>query len=271
MRTLTLAVAVSLLLAPATRTAAQDSTAPASPPVVATGQQQNPPAAVGEEAAKPRGSFFSSLGHNLADDVKHIPRRNSVYWLAGGIAAAYAIHPADKTLNARLLGHSNPFVLGDYIGSAFTIGAAGMAAYTVGRMSNSPRAEHLGMDEVEGVLLAEGISEGMKQIVRRKRPVPPSGKLHSGFSMPSGHATISFTAATILQQHLGYKAGIPTYLVASYVAMSRLHDNVHWASDVVMGAATGVIIGRSVTWHGRNFYGQLQPEPGGFAIAIATR
>ena len=40
---------------------------------------------------------------------------------------------------------------------------------------------------------------------------------------------------------------------------------------VVMGAATGVIIGRSVTWHGRNFYGQLQPEPGGFAIAIATR
>ena len=53
--------------------------------------------------------------------------------------------------------------------------------------------------------------------------------------------------------------------------MSRLHDNVHWASDVVMGAATGIIIGRSVTWHGRNFYGQLQPTPGGFAVAIATR
>src|SRR5258705_1608226 len=148
MRTLTLAVAVSLLLAPATRTAAQDSTAPASPPVVATGQQQNPPAAVGEEAAKPRGSFFSSLGHNLADDVKHIPRRNSVYWLAGGIAAADAIHPADKTLNARLLGHSNPFVLGDYIGSPLTIGAAGMAPSPLGRRSNAPRAQHLAIAQV---------------------------------------------------------------------------------------------------------------------------
>ena len=271
MRTLTLAVAVTLLLASATRTAAQDSTIPASSSAAVAQQQQNPPAAVGEEGAKPTRGFFSSLGHNLADDVKHIPRRNSVYWLAGGIAAAYAVHPADRTLNAHLVGHSNPFVLGDYIGAMFTIGGAGMAAYTIGRLNHSPRAEHLGMDEVEGVLLAEGISEGAKQIVRRKRPVPPSGPLHSGFSMPSGHATISFTAATILQQHLGYKAGVPTYLIASYVAMSRLHDNVHWASDVVMGAAAGIIIGRSVTWHGRNFYGQLQPTPGGFAVAIATR
>lgn len=254
--------------------------APADPPTTniaavpaqgAPPPAQGAPAAVGEAAAKPTRGFFSSLGHNLGDDLKHIPRRNSVYWLAGGIAAAYAVHPADQTLNARLVGHSNPFVLGDYIGSAFTIGAAGLAAYTFGRMDNAPRAEHLGMDEIEGVLLAEGISEGMKQVVRRKRPVPPSGKLHSGFSMPSGHATISFTAATILQQHLGYKAGIPTYLVASYVAMSRLHDNVHWASDVVMGAATGIIIGRSVTWHGRNFYGELQPVPGGAAVAFSTR
>src|SRR5207244_12140365 len=109
------------------------------------------------------------------------------------------------------------------------------------------------------------------ECVRRQRPVPPSGILHSGSSMRSGRPTITFTAATILQQHLWYKAGIPTYLIASYVAMSRLHDNVHWASDVVMGAATGVMIGRSVTWHGRNFYGQLQPVPGGVGVSVSTK
>jgi membrane-associated phospholipid phosphatase len=244
--------------------AAQSQTQTTNPPPTGT-------VAAGEEAAKPRRGFFSALGHNLGDDVKHIPRRNSAYWLAGGIGAAFAVHPIDHTLNARLAPHSGVFAAGDYIGSVFTIGAAGMAAYTFGRLANYPRTEHLGMDEVEGVLLAEGISEGMKQVVRRKRPVPPTGPLHSGFSMPSGHATATFTAATILQQHLGYKAAIPTYLVATYVAMSRLHDNVHFASDVVMGAATGIIIGRSVTWHGRNFYGQLQPTPGGIAVAFATR
>ncbi len=127
------------------------------------------------------------------------------------------------------------------------------------------------MDEIEGALLSEGIVESAKAVIRRPRPTQPSGSLHSGYSMPSGHATMSFTAATILQQHLGYKAGVPTYLVASYVAMSRLHDNVHYLSDVVMGAATGIIIGRSVTWHGRNFYGELQPAPGGAAVVISSR
>src|SRR5882672_8025065 len=248
---------------------AQDTTKPVDP--TPPDQSQGPPAAVGEQGAKPTRGFFSALGHNLADDVKHIPRRNSAYWMAGGAALAFAVHPADRTLNAHLVGHSNPFVAGDYIGSMFTIGGAGMAAYIFGRAKGYSRTEHLGMDEVEGVLLAEGISEGMKQVVRRKRPVPPSGKLHSGFSMPSGHATITFTAATILQQHLGYKAGVPTYLIASYVAMSRLHDNVHWASDVVMGAATGIMIGRSVTWHGRNFYGSPVLVPGGGAILSAAR
>ena len=73
----------------------------------------------------------------------------------------------------------------------------------------------------------------------------------------------------MLQQHLGYKAGIPTYLLASYVAMSRLHDNRHFASDIVFGAATGIVVGRSVTWHGRNFWGatpMVVPVPGGFAM-----
>jgi len=231
---------------------------------------QKPPAAVGE-ATKPTRGFFSALGHNLADDVKHIPRRNSVYWLAAGAGLALAVHPEDHEINAHLVGHSNPFVAGRAIGQMPTLLGAGAAAYVVGRMKDMPRLEHLGMDEIEAILLAEGIVEGAKQIARRDRPLALDGTRQSGFSFPSGHATMTFAAATVLQQHLGYKAAIPTYLVASYVAMSRLHDNRHFASDVAMGAATGIIIGRSVTWHGRNFYGSLQPTLGGAEIVLARR
>src|SRR5437899_10357442 len=115
------------------------------------------------------------------------------------------------------------------------------------------------------------MSETEKFIFPRRRPIDPSGHQSPGYSLPSGHATLTFAAATVLQQHLGYKAGIPTYLIASYVAMSRLHDNRHYASDVVFGAATGIVIGRSVTWHGRNFYGSLMPVPGGAGIMISKR
>ena len=255
---------------PLTPAASVDQQQPAAP---ADQEQHTPPpntAAAGEEGHKETRGFFSSLGHNLVDDVKHIPRKNSVYWLVGGIGLAAAVHPMDHSFNQHLTSHTNYFVAGEQIGELYTILGAGLAAYTFGRAENYPRTEHLGMDEIEGVILSEGINEAAKQIIRRPRPTQPTGKLTSGFSMPSGHSAMTFTAATILQQHLGYKAGIPTYLIASYVAMSRLHDNVHYLSDVVMGAAEGIIIGRSVTWHGRNFYGDLQPVPGGVAIAFHT-
>ena len=81
----------------------------------------------------------------------------------------------------------------------------------------------------------------------------------------------TFAAATVLQQHLGYKAGVPTYLIASYVAASRLHDNRHFASDVIFGAATGIVVGRSVTWHGRNFYASPMLVPNGAGVLVQVK
>jgi membrane-associated phospholipid phosphatase len=124
------------------------------------------------------------------------------------------------------------------------------------------------MDEIEGQIIAGVIVLGLKETVRRERPVRADGTRPSGFSFPSGHATATFAAATVLQQHLGYKAGVPTYLVASYVAMSRLHENVHNASDVVFGAAIGIVVGRTVTWHGRNFYASPMLLPRGTGVIV---
>jgi membrane-associated phospholipid phosphatase len=234
----------------------------------------NQPAAVGEEGAKPRRHFLSALVHNLGDDVKHIPRRNSLYWVAGGTALALAIHPEDGKINRRFVGNSTVdtlFTPGKYIGNTGVFAAGALGTYIVGNAMDMPRIQHLGMDETEAMLLSEGISETAKLVFRRDRPTDATGHQSKGYSLPSGHATLTFAAATVLQQHLGYKAGIPTYLVASYVAMSRLHDNRHYASDVVAGAATGIIIGRSVTYHGRNFWTGPVVVPGGVEFVIAKR
>jgi len=252
--------------------AAQTSAA-AETAAAATAQgDQKPPAAIGEEGHKETGGFFSSLGHNLVDDVKHMPRRNSVYWLAGGTAMALAIHPYDGRINRRLLGKpglDKAFIPGKFIGNtAVVLGAAG-TTYLVGKAEHASRLQHLGMDLIEATIVGEGTAEIAKLVIRRDRPTNPDGNQSAGYSMPSGHATVTFAAATVLQQHLGYKAAIPTYLVASYVAMSRLHDNRHYASDVVMGAATGIIVGRSVTYHGRNFWGAAPAiVPGGMALLV---
>jgi membrane-associated phospholipid phosphatase len=214
----------------------------------------------------------SRLVHNLGDDIKHLPRRNSVYWLAGGAAASFAVHYADNSVNRRLTGSAAAdkfFVPGKYIGATEVQIAASLATMVFGSMQDKPRVEHLGMDLLEAQILTEGIVEGAKLAIRRQRPVNPDGSRAPGYSFPSGHAAVTFASATVLQQHLGWKAAVPTFTVAAYVATSRLHDNRHFLSDVVFGAATGIIVGRSVTWHGRNTYTiAFLPQPGGVSGRI---
>jgi membrane-associated phospholipid phosphatase len=265
MRSSALALVFTLL---STGAFAQNPPAPPADP-------QKPPAAVGEEGKKPTRNFASALVHNLGDDVKHLPRLNSVYWLAGGGALALAVHPADDNINRHFAGSGSAdkfWKPGQVIGNTAVLLGAGAASYIVGRAKKNDRVQHLGMDEIEAELLAAGLVFGIKESVRRERPSTAETSNATGFSFPSGHAASTFAAATVLQQHLGYKAGIPTYLIASYVAMSRLHENVHFASDVVFGAAVGIVVGRTVTWHGRNFYASpmLLPKGGGIVVTYAA-
>jgi membrane-associated phospholipid phosphatase len=240
-------------------------------------QTPDPPPAVQEPVqvtdASPQRSFVSSLVHQLGNDLKHIPRRNSLYWLAGGTVAALAVHPADDNINARLTGSEladGLFTPGKLLGSSPFILSAAAATYIVGRTRHQRRVRHLGMDLIESTILAEGLTQLIKVTARRDRPIHPDGRKNPGYSFPSGHATVTFAAATVLQQHLGWRAAVPTYLVATYVAMSRLHDNRHFASDVAFGATDGVIIGRAVTWHGRHFYAMPTMVPGGAGLMVSV-
>ena len=57
--------------------------------------------------------------------------------------------------------------------------------------------------------------------------------------------------------------------LATYVAMSRMHDNVHYLSDVDFGAAVGEISGRTITRHGpKNFALMPMIVPGGGGVAL---
>lgn len=90
------------------------------------------------------------------------------------------------------------------------------------------------------------ITYGMKRLVGRKRPLDTT---LGNPSLPSGHASIVFSAATIL----GYrypKLRIPLYIGAGLVSFSRVYLGRHYTSDVVVGAAIGTATGILV-WHNR--------------------
>jgi membrane-associated phospholipid phosphatase len=142
--------------------------------------------------------------------------------------------------------------------------------YLVGRYAMEPEAgtrtnkvSHLGFDLLRANILSQALTYGIKVAVRRDRP---TGEC---CAFPSGHASLTFASAAVLERHFGYRASWPMFLIAGYVATSRLTDNRHFASDVVFGSALGMASGWTVVGqHGRgSFTFYPVPVKGGLGVA----
>ena len=100
------------------------------------------------------------------------------------------------------------------------------------------------------VMIATGLVGGtMKAVFDRERP--NGGETDS---FPSFHAMISFATATYVHKTYGKKYGlaatIPAFLLAGLTTYPRMERERHFASDVMTGAALGIIISNVICeWH----------------------
>ena len=89
-------------------------------------------------------------------------------------------------------------------------------------------------------LVANGVTTIIfKKLIGRERPNGSNNR-----SMSSGHTSQSFAVAAVVNEIYGQNAGIVAYLIASLVGISRINDNDHYLSDVIVGAGMGTAIGR---------------------------
>jgi membrane-associated phospholipid phosphatase len=186
---------------------------------------------------------WGSLFTDTVGDFKRLPSRETAMWLGVGALGAFATHPADKSLTSELSGNAglhDPLEPGAIIGGTQYELAASLATFAIGRAKNSPTIATLGADLFRAQAVSELTSEALKFAFNRTRPDGTQ------YSFPSGHTAVSFASATVLQQHFGWKVGIPAYAVASYVAMSRMQMNRHYLSDVAFGAALGIASAKTV-------------------------
>jgi membrane-associated phospholipid phosphatase len=207
---------------------------------------------------RPAHTGFSALVRAIGSDFKAFPQRKSTWAiLAIGGAAAAAVHPADDDINNKLQesdGLKKAFKPGKYLGSTGVQVGASVGTYLIGRYakpggSKTNKWSHVGFDLLRAQVVSSTLTYGIKVSVRRDRP---TGEC---CSFPSGHATVTFATASVLERHFGYRASWPMWIIAGYVAASRLIDNRHFASDVVFGAAMGVASGWTVVGrHGRDTF-----------------
>lgn len=121
--------------------------------------------------------------------------------------------------------------LGEHGAIWIAIGLAGAAADATRR--------DLWLGAMRRVLLAYGVNQAIKVVVRRPRPAGKLAATHSELSFPSAHATTSFCAARMYA-----RLGLPLHPLAVALAASRLILKVHHPSDVVAGAALGTVLAR---------------------------
>jgi len=90
----------------------------------------------------------------------------------------------------------------------------------------------------DSLITATLLTEGLKRIVREKRPDNSERN-----SFPSGHATAAFAVAT-MEAHYHPNQAILWYTGAALISYSRVRLRRHYTQDVIAGAAIGFLTAR---------------------------
>jgi membrane-associated phospholipid phosphatase len=158
--------------------------------------------------------------------------------------------------------------IGNIGGSLYVQLGTGLATYFVGHAAGKPELASFGADVIRAQVLTQVFVQGTKFAVQRERP---DGS--DSLSFPSGHTASAFATATVVQQHFGWKAGLPAYGFAGFVGASRMASGKHYLTDVLMGAGIGIAAGRTVTVHlaGERFALGVAPTQGGAMVSFTKQ
>jgi membrane-associated phospholipid phosphatase len=199
-------------------------------------------------------------------------------WYAGGFAAGtVALAPFDHRLalwfrqpslqNNRDVERAASFFRWTGDPGAIIIGGS---MYGAGRLLHLNRIADLGLHGTESILIGGAITSAIKVTAGRARPYvtgdtdPDDFQLFRGLrkgngyqAFPSGHTLAAFAAAASVTAETSrwwpgsaWIIGPVMYGGATMVGVSRIYNDKHWASDVVIGAAIGTFSGiKVVTYH----------------------
>jgi membrane-associated phospholipid phosphatase len=220
------------------------------------------------------GSHSVSIG----SDIKHMPanlvhdqfriwtsparlKLKDATWLVpvGGLAAGMIA--SDRDFSRTVAKHTSIQSPANTLSNAGLFALAGGAGglYLWGAASGDPHKRETGLLSSEALVDSLGVVEVLKYAFHRDRPNQnlDGHFFRSGTSFPSGHAILSFSAATVIaNEYPGWATQTLAYGAATAVSMARVAALQHFPSDVFVGGTLGYLIGRSVY---RNHHDQDLP------------
>lgn len=254
----------------------------------------------------------SSIAEAQPADTTHISHdplfTSKDAWVAAGfVAGTLALYPADRYFARKLQSpgnQENRFLHNAAADFRFmgTPGSMiiGVSMYGVGRLAKVDRMADLGLHGTEALLIASGTVDLVKGLAGRARPNANIDDARNfafgrGFkqsnsyrSFPSGHSAMGFAAAAAVTSETSKWWPNSTWYIApvmyggaTLIAASRMYNNAHWASDVVMGAAIGTFAGTKVVRYHHSHPGNridkwllhphVEKTPGGVAVGMSIQ
>ncbi len=215
--------------------------------------------------------YFRRLGQDVFSLPSAVTQGAQNHWVVAGsvLGVTAAIYTMDAETredfgSRQVAGRHDslskaikPF--GDYRYIAPLIAGSWISGWATG----SSTLNKIAADGFEANLIAGGlVTPAVSLAAGRNRPYAENSSLDfapfkSGrTSFPSGHTTAAFTTAAVLDSNLRSKFGYwhtpVVYSVAAAVGLSRVYDQKHHPSDVLMGAAIGSAIGYWIANKPRN-------------------
>ncbi len=171
--------------------------------------------------------------------------------------------------SALLRRPSDPGSLMYFMGDGWiTLGFAG-SFLTAGHFGQDPRAQTVGQELLQGILLTAITTQIIKRSTGRESPIKatsPGGRWHffpstSTFqsniskydAFPSGHLATTVTTFMILSENYAeYKWIKPVgYTVMGLLSFEMVNNSVHWAGDYPLALGIGYMIGKTIIDSGR--------------------
>lgn len=232
--------------------------------------------AYNEETKLTRKTYFTLLWSSIKQEFTkpfHTTKKEWLYFgaFAGGVALLTTVdEPIQKgALNLR---NNSPAVanIGKYISTSggynevITLGALGLYGF----LKKNTKMETTTLLASQAYITSALVESTVKFLSGRTRPsfygpeqeaepkfLGPFGNTSRDFggsrsnsSFPSGHSTAAFAAATVYAMEYKDTKWVPivSYTAASLISLSRITENKHWTTDVLVGSVLGYFSGRHI-------------------------
>jgi membrane-associated phospholipid phosphatase len=198
----------------------------------------------------------------LIDEVKIIKsplslRSSDMKWLVPLTGATVVAFTTDHQAMSEVVTSNPSFNNMSTNASNALVGsliAVPVAMFGAGAIRHDDHARETGMLGGEAITDAYLLGEVIKLFTFRERPTVDNahgdifvGSAGIDSSFPSQHALIAWSSAAVLAgEYPNLWVQISAYTIATGVSVTRVLGQQHFPSDVLVGAAAGWLIGRSV-------------------------